>query len=674
MPRIPSITGSNPLPNLPGPVMDRERRPTVDNTQVAGAVGRLAKSSQQPDVPDSLAAPFKALGAVGDAITKAGNVVTAMAEVRQRANTNGQIFDGDQDFTRVQGEFEEWRRKDPKRSPEEWLPEWERRYKELEKRWAGRTDLTPQARGLISQRLQANGLGFTINVRAEADRTLLKKEFDAGEFGLSNSIEAQIPEDFEASIKHMESLGAEPFRVKHWRLKYKQEGDRQKKWAEAEAERTELKTEQTFAIADPIKWQEQNKTPWKGREVLWQRVKNTADAAIMDGRRSAVDEINNAMASGAITVPGEVEAWENIYLTPAIRKEAIESLARVESVEARAQREQNGPVNAVRLRRDAQAYDPKSDPDGLDFFRLKQRLIHEVPEGMREGVIDTAEAKFSNKAAPLRPEVDTYVDKTLDSVFDPVNGVYKYRRKEMVAGPDGVFRATEVEFDPVKREEALEQEAVLRGKLREWAAGNPEVAKDIQQVKKKLGEFMRAGDRAEALSQAMGKATASGESAALLNDNLISSVKALESFIPNAYGDYKQTSVGYGTRAKHPREVLTEAQADARLREELTGHAKNVDRAAQKAGLSLSEGQRNALISFDFNTGKGAHLIQTSGGNLEEIKRRMLLYTKVETKGGDMKDLGGLVKRRKKEVEIFEAGLATGRTAGLPEPDPAQIN
>jgi GH24 family phage-related lysozyme (muramidase) len=57
---------------------------------------------------------------------------------------------------------------------------------------------------------------------------------------------------------------------------------------------------------------------------------------------------------------------------------------------------------------------------------------------------------------------------------------------------------------------------------------------------------------------------------------------------------------------------LTEPQADARLREELSMHAGRIDKAAQATGVSLTQGQRNALISFDFQhgAGRGAAAVQ----------------------------------------------------------------
>jgi GH24 family phage-related lysozyme (muramidase) len=65
--------------------------------------------------------------------------------------------------------------------------------------------------------------------------------------------------------------------------------------------------------------------------------------------------------------------------------------------------------------------------------------------------------------------------------------------------------------------------------------------------------------------------------------------------------------------------------------------------------VTLSDNQRNALISFDFNTGRGGYLLETSNGDMKEVKRRLLLYTKA---GGE--ELKGLVNRRKREAALFD--------------------
>jgi GH24 family phage-related lysozyme (muramidase) len=130
-------------------------------------------------------------------------------------------------------------------------------------------------------------------------------------------------------------------------------------------------------------------------------------------------------------------------------------------------------------------------------------------------------------------------------------------------------------------------------------------------------------------------------------DDLISLVKGFEGFEPKAYNDYKQTSVGYGTKGK-PGEVLTEEQASERLQSELSGHAKRIKDAAALKGITLNKNQFNALTSFDFNTGRGANLIERFGDDPQQLASKILEYNKA---GGEVK--GGLVKRRQIEAALF---------------------
>jgi len=145
-------------------------------------------------------------------------------------------------------------------------------------------------------------------------------------------------------------------------------------------------------------------------------------------------------------------------------------------------------------------------------------------------------------------------------------------------------------------------------------------------------------------------------------DDLISLVKDFEKFEPKAYNDYKQISVGYGTKGK-PGEVLTEEQASERLQSELFGHAKRIEDAAALKGITLNKNQFNALTSFDFNTGKGANLIERFGDNPQQLASKILEYNKA---GGEVK--GGLVKRRQIEAALFLAPEQQAAEALQPTP------
>lgn len=131
----------------------------------------------------------------------------------------------------------------------------------------------------------------------------------------------------------------------------------------------------------------------------------------------------------------------------------------------------------------------------------------------------------------------------------------------------------------------------------------------------------------------------------MVPDDLVSNVKDIEGFQGNAYPDNHQYSIGYGTKATSPNETIDEKAADSRLRDELSTSATQIDDAATRNNYTLTPGMRNALVSFNYNTGKGAYVLDTSGGDINKVKSRMALYVK---SGGAVTP--GLQARRQKEL------------------------
>jgi GH24 family phage-related lysozyme (muramidase) len=128
--------------------------------------------------------------------------------------------------------------------------------------------------------------------------------------------------------------------------------------------------------------------------------------------------------------------------------------------------------------------------------------------------------------------------------------------------------------------------------------------------------------------------------------SLMDWMKKEEGFIPDAYSDSGQTSVGYGTKGK-PGEKLTEAQAAERLASELAMHEKRVTDAAAKHGVALTQSMREALVSFDFNTGAVDAVLARK--DPKAIADAMLLYKHADAKAKD----ASLTKRRQREVAVF---------------------
>lgn len=411
------------------------------------------------------------------------------------------------------------------------------------------------------------------------------------------------------------------------------------------------------------------------QEKLRKAIKETANGRAAE----VIEELSNGIAGNVYSAAEHIDAYDSVHFTPALRAKAKAMLEGFDAAAATKDRNENGVRNAVEMRQKVKAYDSKADPDRTQFFTLLQEVKRRVPESQDGTITQELYLRYGStppKAAVV-PAIQKNVTATLDRMFDPETGSLPWKTKVPVLYPSGRpvldetnAPKTTTKEDPELRQKAINAQTVVELGMAEWFKENPDKADNLPAVQAKLQSLLPEGTRAGALDTLRSLSTKPAASVApgaeppnlgapgdngpagpagALDETLVDAVKEMETFIPEAYGDYKQTSVGYGTRAKSDGEVLTQEEADARLREELTMHAGRIDTAAQKAGLKLTDNQRNALISFDFNTGSGAYLLETSAGDLSEVKRRLKLYTKA---GGE--ELKGLVNRRKREAAMFD--------------------
>ena len=145
-------------------------------------------------------------------------------------------------------------------------------------------------------------------------------------------------------------------------------------------------------------------------------------------------------------------------------------------------------------------------------------------------------------------------------------------------------------------------------------------------------------------------------------DNLLDFVISFEGFNANAYEDYGQLSVGYGSAATGKDQTVTEEEARVMLKNDLKKARSFVMSAAKRYGYTFTSNQINALTSFTQNLGPGDPKDIEKGGleqllnggtrGIEEISDAMELYNKA---GG--KVLEGLVKRRSAEYKLFNEGF-----------------
>ena len=140
--------------------------------------------------------------------------------------------------------------------------------------------------------------------------------------------------------------------------------------------------------------------------------------------------------------------------------------------------------------------------------------------------------------------------------------------------------------------------------------------------------------------------------------DLIDFLKAKEGFAPRAFWDYAQYSIGYGTRALNANEVITEAEAERRLSENVARFRQEVIRYGQDNGYNWTGPQIDSLTSFTYNLGTGKLSEVTDNGTRDNntIAEKMLLYVNA---GG--KPLQGLIDRRRDESAWFRSGIQAER-------------
>lgn len=152
-----------------------------------------------------------------------------------------------------------------------------------------------------------------------------------------------------------------------------------------------------------------------------------------------------------------------------------------------------------------------------------------------------------------------------------------------------------------------------------------------------------------------------------IDPSFISAMKRTEGFAPQAKWDFKQQSVGYGTKALFPGERIDRIEAEKRFNSEITKAADFVD----KVNPNLDPGTRAALTSLTFNAGtdwSDAGLgTAIRAGDLQTARHLFLQYNRA---GGRVND--GLVDRRQREAQWF--GAEPVQVAGMSERGNIDLN
>ncbi len=142
-----------------------------------------------------------------------------------------------------------------------------------------------------------------------------------------------------------------------------------------------------------------------------------------------------------------------------------------------------------------------------------------------------------------------------------------------------------------------------------------------------------------------------------MSDDGIASLKKFEGCVLTAYPDPGSKdghpwTIGVGATGPDikPGVTWTQKQADDRLREDLVKYEAAVNRLVQ---VPLTQGQFDCLADFAFNVGIRALETSTllkklNAGEYDKVPEQLLKW-----RFNDGKEMPGLVKRRKREVEMW---------------------
>jgi lysozyme len=210
-------------------------------------------------------------------------------------------------------------------------------------------------------------------------------------------------------------------------------------------------------------------------------------------------------------------------------------------------------------------------------------------------------------------------------------------------------------YDPYLQEEAQDdpfQVMNLQASQRRQEQSLVDYQKLFQQEQQDDAFLMqRSSTAAPSSSQPSSAPVGASAPAGPLAGNLVDLVKGFEGWNPNAYGDFKQTSIGYGTRAKPGEKSISKEEGERRLQQELSKHRSRVLEANKKYGYNFTDAQLDALTSFDYNTGRLEQLTNNGKRDKDTIAKMIPAYNKA---GG--KPLTGLTRRRAAEMRLFLQG------------------
>jgi hypothetical protein len=369
MPIIPILQKQRPTTDAAAPVLDRERRPTIDTGEVQAGLRRVNEAGKMPLMdPQAMAAPWNAIAGLGEVIQKTGSVVAASAYKDREALGIKQYGEVRARWIAERAEFEKEKETLP---PEEWEPAAARRYTRFQESLKT-AKLTNEARANVENFLTIEGASFLSQVGDTARKTIRLGAASVLSADIEGAIEEQNPDKFEALVSKAEGgWYINAFEAKRLRQRFQEVGLAKANDAAENNFRSAVMLGDEKAMDAAIQQGKQT-AQWSDEYAQakrldgLERIERNRQVEASRSEAEFLGEVLLRKADGETFTPAQVKAWATEG------KVQKDTAARLMVALKSEQGAMTGELLDF-LNTDVDSYDPRNDPDGLKFYELKKK-------------------------------------------------------------------------------------------------------------------------------------------------------------------------------------------------------------------------------------------------------------------------------------------------------------
>jgi hypothetical protein len=505
VPVIPLPTQFNPLPDAPAPVLDNLRRPTVDKSSVVGAIRELGEAGKRAPVnPNAFAAPYEALGTVGQSLQQAGSVAGALALERIKAQTYVQVNQAASKRKDADAQFAIFTQQNQNK-PETWEPERQRLNAEVSQSLLKDDALTPTAKALIAQ----DSATWATDQNRATMVASAKQQFglagDTNKALLEQNIIDQRTDDFEHNLQVRLENGwgdkdAESEAL-YLRQKFKNQGERQQKQEQAAA--YDAATNNAIGLTLTMGAEKAHQAIDRGevgagldpqaREKLHKTVREADNNNAADISERAANDVDGGKYTSAEQFDADYHG--NPFYTPSRQAYFHDRIEKRNDAELQKKLEgdrlTNGGANYAKAFTMVQGYDKSNFSTELEFHDAARDIRSFINDHAPKDDAGWLKAELYRKEStrPKEDEGDAISKNTaneiLGVVFDPTSGVLKYKNDD--GTEDSKMKiANIIGMGKVKKE------------LMKWQKTNPEDAANGDKIRDKINSLLPEGTQSNA--------------------------------------------------------------------------------------------------------------------------------------------------------------------------------